>query len=59
MTNFTKILPVEAKLYMQTDRQRDMTKLIIAFRSHANAAKQTTVQSFSGIEAWPRGLSSQ
>jgi len=37
-----KIRPVEAELYhedTQTDEQRDMTKLKVAFRDFANAPK--------------------
>ena len=63
ITNFTKILPVGAELFThpdrRTDRETDVTKLIIAFRCFANATKQTTVLSFSGIEARPCDLSSQ
>jgi hypothetical protein len=42
-----KIRPVEAELYhedTQTDEQRDMTKLIIAFRNFANAPKSLTAE---------------
>jgi hypothetical protein len=44
-----KILPVEAKLFNadeRTDGQTDMTKLTVAFRNLANAAKEHT--GFSG-----------
>jgi len=40
-----KIRPVEAELYhenTQTDEQRDMTKLIVAFRNFAKAPKSLT-----------------
>jgi hypothetical protein len=48
MSNFVNIRPVEAELFhaekqteadRQTDRQRDMMKLIVAFRNFANACK--------------------
>jgi len=43
MSNFVKILPVEAELYHadgRTERQTDMTKLIVALRNFANATKK-------------------
>jgi hypothetical protein len=36
ISNFMKIRPVGAELF-HTDRQTDMTKLIVAFRNFANA----------------------
>ena len=42
-----KIRPVEAELYhedIQTDEQRDVTKLIVAFRNFANAPKSLTAE---------------
>jgi hypothetical protein len=38
MSNFLKILPVEAELLYE-DGQTDMTKLIVAFRSFASEPK--------------------
>jgi hypothetical protein len=47
MSNVMKIPPVETELFHaarrtngQTDEQTDMTKLIVAFRNSANAAKR-------------------
>jgi hypothetical protein len=37
-----KISPVEAELFHGTDRQTDMMKLIVAFRTFANAPKNVT-----------------
>jgi hypothetical protein len=34
-----KIFPVGTELFRRTDRQMDMTKLIVAFRNFANAPK--------------------
>ena len=34
-----KILPEEPSSSMRTDRQTDMTKLLVAFRKFANAPK--------------------
>ena len=45
MSNFIKIRPGEAELFHadgQTDRQTDVTMLMVAFRNFANAHKQET-----------------
>jgi len=42
-----KVRPVETELYhedTQTDEQRDVTKLIVAFRNFANAPKSLTAE---------------
>jgi hypothetical protein len=51
ISNFVQIRPVEAYVLhadewidRQTDRQTDMTKLIVAFRSFANAPKKHVVK---------------
>ena len=48
LTNFVKIRPVGAELFhadggtdRQTDRQADMTKLIVAFHNFTNAPKNS------------------
>jgi hypothetical protein len=48
ISNLIKILPMEAELFHaerrtegQTDRQTDMTKLIVAFRNFAKATKNS------------------
>jgi hypothetical protein len=54
MLNFTKIRPVGAELFHadgRTDRQTDMTKLTVAFRTFANAPKNMSRQLASGFEA--------
>ena len=45
-SNFMKVCPVEADLFHadeQTDRQTDMTKLIVAFHNFANMPKNQSV----------------
>jgi len=39
ISNFMKIRPVGAELFLRTDRRTDMKKVIVAFRSFANAPK--------------------
>jgi len=43
MHNFVKILPLGVELF-RADRQRDMTKPIVAFRNFGNAPKIIDVQ---------------
>ena len=46
ISNFMKIRPVAAELFNeggQTDRQTDMTKLMVAFRNYTNAPKNEMV----------------
>jgi hypothetical protein len=52
-SNFMKIRPMEAELVhadRQTDRQTDITKLVVAFRNFANAPKNE----FLGVISYVR-----
>jgi hypothetical protein len=51
-SNFINICPVGAELFRadgQTDRQTDMTKLIVVFRNFSNAPKNNQISNFMQI----------
>ena len=54
MSNLMKILPLETELFRADGREnRDMTKLIVAFRNSANAPDKTepiSMSFFTGTE---------
>jgi hypothetical protein len=57
MSNFMKIFSVGAKLFhanRRTDRETDMTKLIVAFRNFASPPKNFSLDEFMQISL-PQG----
>jgi len=53
--NIMKFVQRQPSCSMRTGRQTDMTKLIVAFRSFANAPK-AHIQAFISIQPWRPGL---
>ena len=45
ISSFIEIRPMEAELF-HSDRQREMTNLIVAFRNFVNAPNKRDVQSY-------------